>query len=195
MTCSFSLPSPISTERLLLRPFTLDDLDDLAALRALPDVARYLYRDVQSREEVAAVLQGRIHQTLLAAENDALRLAIVLPGAAGTRTGVVGEVTLWLRSIEHRQGEIGFVLHSRFQGKGIAREAAGAMLDLAFRVLALHRVYGRTDARNTASAGLMRRLGMRQEAHFLENEWFKGEWGDELVFAILEHEWRAQGSL
>jgi RimJ/RimL family protein N-acetyltransferase len=32
---------------------------------------------------------------------------------------------------------------------------------------------------------------MRQEAHLVENEWFKGEWTDELDFAILEREWRA----
>ncbi len=33
---------------------------------------------------------------------------------------------------------------------------------------------------------------MRREAHFRENEIFKGEWGDEFVYAILEHEWRAR---
>jgi RimJ/RimL family protein N-acetyltransferase len=38
----------------------------------------------------------------------------------------------------------------------------------------------------------MRRLGMRQEAHFVQNEVFKGGWGDELVFAILEDEWRGR---
>jgi RimJ/RimL family protein N-acetyltransferase len=52
-------------------------------------------------------------------------------------------------------------------------------------------VFGRTDPRNEASAALMRRLGMRQEAHLRENEIFKGAWGDELVFAVLEGEWKA----
>ena len=63
---------------------------------------------------------------------------------------------------------------------------------LAFGLLGLHRVFGRTDARNVASAALMRRLGMRQEAHLRENEIFKGAWGDELVFAVLEDEWNAR---
>ena len=53
------------------------------------------------------------------------------------------------------------------------------LLGIAFGELGLHRVYGRTEGRNEASAGLMRRLGMRQEAHFRENELFKGAWGDE----------------
>jgi len=53
----------------------------------------------------------------------------------------------------------------------------------------LHRIIGRCDARNTASARLMGRLGMRREAHFRENEWFKDEWGDELIYAMLDGEW------
>jgi RimJ/RimL family protein N-acetyltransferase len=186
----FRLTTSIITERLVLRAFTPEDLDDLHAIHSRPDVARYLYWDARSREEVAVVLQRKMHQTILAAQDDALCLAISAPGAAGTRTGVIGEVSLWWRSVEHSQGEIGFLLHPAHQGKGLAREAAAAMLDLAFGPLALHRVYGRTDARNTASAALMRRLGMRQEAHFIENEVFKGEWGDELVFAVLARDWK-----
>ena len=104
---------------------------------------------------------------------------------------VLGEVNLVWRSVEHRQGEMGFVLHPDAQGHGYAREAATRLLDLAFDGLGLHRVFGSTDGRNDASAALMRRLGMREEAHFVHNEVFKGEWGDEVVFAILEDEWRA----
>lgn len=189
---TFTLTSPITTERLMLRPFTLDDLDDLHAIHSRPDVVRYLYWDVRDRDEVAEMLRRKTHQSVLRAEGDALSLAMVAPGAEGTQNGVIGEVILWWRSVEHRQGEIGFVLHPDHQGKGFAREAAAAMLDLAFGELNLHRVYGRTDARNAASASLMRRLGMRQEAHFVQNEIFKGEWGDELVFAILEDEWRTR---
>jgi RimJ/RimL family protein N-acetyltransferase len=189
-----SITSPIATERLVLRPFTLDDLDDLYAIQSRPDVVRYLYWDVRDRDEVRKVLQRKINETRLAERGDALALAITVPGAVGTSTGVIGEIILWWQSVEHRQGEIGFVLHPEHQGRGYAVEAATAVLDLAFRELGLHRVYGRTDARNTASAALMRRLGMRQEAHFVQNEVFKGGWGDELVFAILENEWAERAS-
>ena len=66
------------------------------------------------------------------------------------------------------------------------------MLRLGFDDFGLHRVIGRIDARNTASARVLERLGMRREAHFLQNEMIKGEWTDEVVFAMLEHEWRAR---
>jgi RimJ/RimL family protein N-acetyltransferase len=55
----------------------------------------------------------------------------------------------------------------------------------------MHRVIGRLEARNDASARLLEKLGMRREAHLVENEWVKGEWQSELVYAILAEEWRA----
>jgi RimJ/RimL family protein N-acetyltransferase len=177
----------IETERLLLRPFREGDLDDLHAIRSLPEVVRYLYGEVRSRQEVEDILAERVALTTLREDDDGIVLAVERRDDAR----VIGDVALWLRSAEHRQGEIGFVFHPDAQGRGYAREAAAALLGVAFGELGLHRVFGRTDARNEASAALMRRLGMRQEAHLRENEIFKGAWGDELVFAVLESEWAA----
>ena len=64
------------------------------------------------------------------------------------------------------------------------------MLRLGFEELGLHRIIGRIDARNTPSARVLERLGMRREAHFVHNEILKGEWTDEVVYAMLEDEWR-----
>jgi RimJ/RimL family protein N-acetyltransferase len=63
------------------------------------------------------------------------------------------------------------------------------MIGWAFGTFGLHRVIGRTEARNTASARVLEKLGMRLEAHLVENEWVKGEWQSELVYAILDREW------
>jgi RimJ/RimL family protein N-acetyltransferase len=182
--------TPIETERLRLRPFVEADAADVYAIRSAPEVARYLYGGAWDRDRASRAVAERASELRLAADDDALGLA-----AERTEDGVViGEMTLWLRSAAHRQGEIGFVFLPAAQGRGYAREAACAVLDLAFGAdLALHRVFGRTDARNTASTALMRSLGMRQEAHFIEHEVFKGEWNQELVFAILDREWAGSG--
>ena len=63
------------------------------------------------------------------------------------------------------------------------------MLALGFGELGFHRIFARCDARNAASYKVMERLGMRREAHFIHNELFKGEWGDEIWYAILQPEW------
>jgi RimJ/RimL family protein N-acetyltransferase len=130
-------------------------------------------------------LQERIAADRLSADGDGVALAV----ERREDGRVIGSVNVWLRSAEHEQGEIGFVFARDVHGQGYAYEAASALLDLVFPMLDLHRVHGSTDARNDASAGLMRRLGMRQEAHLRENELFKGEWGDVLIFAILRDEW------
>jgi RimJ/RimL family protein N-acetyltransferase len=65
------------------------------------------------------------------------------------------------------------------------------MLRLGFEGLGLHRIVGRCDARNRASAKVMERLGMRREAYFRQNEIVRGEWTDELVYAMLADEWPA----
>jgi RimJ/RimL family protein N-acetyltransferase len=178
---------PIETERLLIRPFEEADLEDLFAIQNRPDVARYLYWAPRSREEVRQVLSERIPPPGMDADGDVLDLAAVLRGSGV----LVGSLVLFLRSVDQGQGEIGFVIHPAYQGQGLAAEGARELLKVGFDGLGLHRIYGRCDGRNAASAKLMERLGMRREAHLIENEMVKGEWTDELIFAVLQTEWGA----
>ncbi|MNJ04768.1 hypothetical protein D3C73_1656790 [compost metagenome] len=67
-----------------------------------------------------------------------------------------------------------------------------ALLDLGFDGLGLHRIAARIDERNTASARVAERLGLRREARFVEGSWFKGEWTTLLVYGILDREWRTR---
>jgi RimJ/RimL family protein N-acetyltransferase len=183
---AFQLPPlPIRTERLLLRPFAEDDIDDVLAYQSDPEVVRYLYWEVRDRDQVAEALRPKMQATLVKS-GDAITFAIALPDGP-----VVGETLLKWISVEHRQGEVGYVLNPAYQGRGYATEAAREMLRLGFESVGLHRIAAVCDGRNVASAAVMRRLGMRQEAHFVQNEIFKGEWGDELVFAMLASEWFA----
>ncbi|HEY2478481.1 MAG TPA: GNAT family N-acetyltransferase [Solirubrobacterales bacterium] len=176
----------LRTTRLLLRPFREDDLDRLADWQSRSEVARFLYWEPRSREEAAEGLAKRLGETKLEQDDDVLALAV-----ERREDGLLlGDTSIWLRSVEHRQVEIGYVFHPDAGGHGYATEAARALIDFAFKDLNAHRVYARTDARNTASAALLRRLGLREEAHFREAEIFKGAWGGELVFAILDREWQ-----
>jgi RimJ/RimL family protein N-acetyltransferase len=179
---------PIMTDRLILRPYTLDDLDDLYEIQSRPEVTRYLYWGARDQEEVREALEKKIRDSVLGDEGDALTLAVVLP-ETGT---VIGDVLLVWVSREHRQGEVGYIFHPDHGGRGYATEAAEVVLRLGFEELGLHRIVGRLDGRNTASARVLERLGLRREAHFVQNELVKGEWTDEVVYAMLRDEWRAR---
>jgi RimJ/RimL family protein N-acetyltransferase len=179
---------PIRTSRLVLRPLTADDADDLVVYRSRPDICRWVPFAPMDRTDVLARILGMWANHQLTDEGQSLTLGVELPDD-GSRPTVIGDVVLFWHSREHASGEVGYVLNPDFGGHGYATEAVRAMLDVAFGHLHLHRVTARVDARNQESQRLALRVGMRQEAHLVENEWFKGGWSDEIDFAILQHEW------
>jgi RimJ/RimL family protein N-acetyltransferase len=179
---------PIETERLLLRPFAESDLDALHAIHSRDDVARYLYLEPRDEAATRGMLAEKIGETRFDEEGSKLTVAATLRDDGR----LVGELSLWWRSREHSQGEVGFVFHPDHGGSGLATEGAAAMLAYGFDGVGMHRIIGRCDARNDRSARLLERLGMRREAHLVENEWVKGEWTGELVYAILDREWAAR---
>lgn len=178
---------PIETSRLRLRPFTRGDVDAVFAYRQREDVARYLFDEPMSRESCAEAVQARVGQIGFEKEGDKIFLAV----ERKEDLAMMGEVSLILRSLESRQAELGYILHPDFQGCGYATEASQALLELGFDGAGMHRIHARCDARNTASSKVMERLGMRREAHFREHILVKGAWDEELIYAMLEDEWRA----
>jgi len=179
---------PIRTERLLLRPFVDDDFSALQDLYGRPEVVRWLYWEPLTADGVRQLLDRIKPMTGIDDETDALRLAVVLPNSGE----VIGDVSLRLKSREHAQGEIGFVLAPAHHGKGYATEASIALLRYGFEEVGLHRIIGTAELRNVASARVLERLGMRREGEFRENEWVKGEWQGEVVYAMLAAEWQAR---
>src|SRR5262247_3286370 len=167
---------PVTTPRLLLRPLTPADADGLLAYRSVPDVCRYVPFDPQTRDELLERIATRWTRTELTAEGQ-----VIFLGAQVRDTGALaGDVMLAWQSQEHACGEIGAVFNPDLGGQGYATEALDAVLGLGFEGLGLHRIIARIDERNDPSIRMVGRLGMRQEARLVENEWFKGQWTTEL---------------
>jgi RimJ/RimL family protein N-acetyltransferase len=182
---------PIRTERLLLRPYDHGDVDALYAYQRLPEIHRYLYTEPRTRADIEALVAERAGSAVLTGAGQGITLVAEL-----AQTGeLVGDCVLFWRSQEHEQGEVGYVFNPAYHGRGLATEAVGALLRLGFEGLGLHRIAGHLDGRNTASARVLERAGLRREAHLVENEFVKGEWTDELIYAILRSEWAARQAL
>ncbi|MEU8577069.1 GNAT family N-acetyltransferase [Streptomyces asoensis] len=179
------VPATVTTERLVLRLFTPRDADDRYAYQSLPEVARYLYRTPLTREGCAESIAARADGTAWESDGDVLLLAV----CRADEPGVVGEVVLTLSNAAARQAEIGWVFHPRYAGRGYATEAARALVGLAFSRLGVHRVFARLDVLNSASVRVCERLGMRREAHLVDNDLDGERWGSEYVYAVLDHEW------
>lgn len=140
----------LGTVRLTLRPLTWDDLPELQALDTDPDVTRYLE---------PAGTPGQTHERMLSRfdpGNDAMGLGY-WAGLEGGRF-----VGWWLLTpAGPGLAEIGWRLHLRAWGRGLASEGARALLDHGFGPVRLDRVVADTAVDNLASRGVMRRLGMR----------------------------------
>lgn len=179
---------PVRSERLLLRPLTAGDADALLAYRGREDVSRYVPFEPMSRDDIIERLAGAWARTELTDEGQSLTL-----GAQVSETGeLAGDVVLFWHSRAHAGGELGYVFNPLLAARGYATEAATVMLRLGFEGLGLHRIVARIDERNQPSVRLAMRLGMRQEARLVDNEFFKGEWTTELDFAMLADEWHAR---
>jgi len=189
------ITAPIETERLVLRPLRPGDLSDVAAYQSRDDVVRYLPWDARTREESREHLARRVLWTRLESDGDFLAVAVELPAGDGGPGRVIGDLSLILTSVAHRQAELGWVFHPDFHGQGYATEAVARLLELAFSDLESHRIFAQLDPRNDSSARLCERLGMRREAHLLNDQIFKGEFADTYIYAILDIEWTTRAAI
>jgi RimJ/RimL family protein N-acetyltransferase len=176
---------PIRTDRLVLRRFEPADLEPLLVFHSDAEAVRYVPFGPRNRAETATVLERKIGGTVLREQGDLIELA-----AVRADDGVlVGDLLLALRSVEHATLEVGYLFAPAQHGRGYATESVRALLDLAFGVLGARRVVARVDERNGPSRRVLERVGLRLEAHLVENEWFKGELTSEVDYAVLSREW------
>jgi RimJ/RimL family protein N-acetyltransferase len=173
----------LQTERLRLRAFTAADIPAFVAYRADSEVARYQDWDDYTRQDGEAFFRKQTGE--FGQPGAWYQVAI----ADRESNGLLGDLALHFLADDHRQIELGFTLARASQGRGVAAEAVRCMLDHMFGEGGMHRVHATIDTRNTAAIKLVGRLGFRQEAHLVENVFFKGAWGDEFVFALLAREW------
>ena len=173
------------SDRLVIRRFRVEDAASLAAYRSDPAIARYQswdtpFSDTQARSFI---------ESLEAAHPDTpgewFQFALV-----EAATGVhIGDVATGVDADDPRLATIGVTLATSAQGRGYAREAVAWLLDYLFLERQKHRVTADCDVRNSGVVALFDHLRMRREAHHLQSSWWKGEWVDEYVFALLAREW------
>jgi RimJ/RimL family protein N-acetyltransferase len=177
----------LATDRLILRELVEDDWRPLHALESQPEVVRYLPYDVRSEDDA----RGYVDAIRLEAR-ELPRLVFELAITVRGDDTMLGRCGMRRRSNDPRLASFWYVISPAHARKGYATEAARALLGYAFEELRLHRVHGECDPRNSSSARVMERLGMRREAEHVEDVWIKGEWCGTLVYAMLDREWTAR---
>ena len=171
-------PMELRTERLLLRPYRLADVDDVFEYAREPEFARYIM-DVpctrRNAEEFVAryVLTSWDTNPAFAIEYD---------------SKVVGEVALRIRQPDEI-AELGYNITRAHWGKGLGPEAARAVVDCGFTTYELAKVYATANLCNVQSQRVMEKLGMTREAVLRSHAKLRGELVDEVYYGILREDW------
>jgi RimJ/RimL family protein N-acetyltransferase len=176
----------LRSSRLRLRRLRQDDARAIVAYRCLVEVARFQSWSTFDLADAARLIESQ-KKVVPDTANTWMQLAIV-PINSDVLVGDCGIHFLG----DSQQIELGITLAPAYQHRGIATEAIELILKYVFEELGKHRAFAVTDAENTAVASTFRRIGFRLEATFIQNVWFKGAWGSEHVFAMLQTEWRAR---
>jgi RimJ/RimL family protein N-acetyltransferase len=176
---------PIETARLRIRPFEEADLATLHAYRNDAEIARYQGFRAVDRE---GLLRFILHMNRASPETvgDWLQWAVE-DKATGLHFGDVG---IHRQADEPLEAEITYTFAREAHGRGYATEAVEALLNHLFGVLGLHRVTALIYADNVRSIALVERLGFRKEGHFRRSARRGGVWVDDVLYAVLEDEWR-----
>jgi RimJ/RimL family protein N-acetyltransferase len=176
----------LATARLRLDLLRAQDAEALFACRADPAVARFQGWCPVDVAEVRRFIQAQPAEAVPAGW---FQRAIRLP----TDGRLVGDLGLNLPQDSTGAVEFGISIAPAWQRRGYASEVLRGVFDHVFGQLGRHRIRASVDPRNLASMAMLRGLGMRQEAHQRESLWLRGEWVDDVIFALLAREWSASG--
>jgi [ribosomal protein S5]-alanine N-acetyltransferase len=170
--------SNIITGRLLLRPFTHADLENVFKGLSHPEVIQYYGVSYSTLEETklqmkwfAEIEQNKTGQWFAICSSD----NTIFYGGCG------------LNNINalHCKGEIGYWLLPAFWGKGIITEALPPVIEYGFTALRLHRIEAVIETANENSKKIMHKLGFAYEGTMQECEFKNGEYISLAMYAIL----------
>ena len=174
----------IETERLIIREYTMADLDEEYENNLDPELFKYMpFNPPDTKEDIIKRIERLIQKQKARPRTDfdvAIALKSNMKLIGGCRLNKVSDI----------QGHIGYKLAKDNWGEGYATEAAKALTDYGFNVLNLHRVYASVHPDNAASIRVLEKVGMVLEGRLREDMLYRNGYRDSLIYSILEHEWK-----
>lgn len=173
----------IETEHLIIRDFQKKDAAGLLEYLSHPRVNCFVGDRLCSEESALAYISN--------SPKDMLRYAVCLK----EDDSIIGDVFA-LREYTDTSS-VGWHFNQRFEGKGLAYEAATGLLDYLFHNIGARRIYGFVEDDNRRSKRLCERLGMRHEGCMKEFISFvchpdgAPRYEDTCIYAILNKEWKS----
>lgn len=169
----------ITTERLILRQATFDDINEVLFLRSDPAVMKYINKPPAKNLDDAR----QFVQLVLDAVNNNTGISWNITYKDSTK--MIGNIALWRLIKEHYRAEIGYVLHPEQHGNGIMSEALKAVIDYGFNIMKLHSIEANVNPENIASQMLLEKHNFIREAYFKENFYYDGRFLDSAIYSLI----------
>ncbi len=176
----------INTQRLLIRNLRPTDLENFHIYRSNPEVTKYQGFDVMTIEEAEKFIDSQ-KDKLFGKPDEWVQYGIENKATQQ----LIGDCAIKLED-DPRIAQVGITISYLEQRNGFAKEVFSGILSFLFDTKEVLRVVETVDAKNLASINLLKSTGFREEGHFIENIFFKGEWGSEYQYAMLKREWEAR---
>ncbi|WBX97352.1 GNAT family N-acetyltransferase [Chryseobacterium gambrini] len=173
----------LETERLLIRDIILDDKLTIFNYRSDAEANKFQSWIPETLEDVEQFIERNNKEfnqpeswyQVLITEKDS--------------KAVIGDIGIHFFGAENLQTELGITLNKDFQGRGYASEALKGVINFLFGDLKKHRIMASVDPENIDSLKLMERIGFRKEGHFVKSLFWKNNWTDDVIYALLREEW------
>jgi [ribosomal protein S5]-alanine N-acetyltransferase len=173
------------SSHLFLRRLKKEDWKDVHTYASQETVSRYQAWGPNSEVETLAYVEG-----VLKAEKVIPQTRYV-QALVDEETGrVIGAGEIIIKSFVHQSGEIGYVLHPDYWGKGIGTLIGNALVERGFSELNLHKISATCDPQNIPSQKVLTKIGMTLEGRIRHALKMKNGWRDSLLFGLLKDEWR-----
>ncbi len=173
----------IETNRLLLRPISQTDKGLIFKYRSDKETNKYQTWIPETIYDVETFIRN---VAKIINEAETWFQFVIIERQSGE---LIGDIGIHFFGEENMQVEIGCTLNKFFQNKGYATESIESVISYLFNDLNKHRIITSIDPDNTNSIKLVKRIGFRKEAHFIESIFSNGKWVDDIVYSITKSDW------
>lgn len=174
-TTTLAKNTTIKTDRLILRPVSLEDTEDMFEFASDEETTYFVYDRHKSLEDTENNIADFYMSSPLGKYGIELRANKTL----------IGNIDIRINK-EHHSAELGYVLNKKFQKQGYMTEAVKEIIRFGFEELKLRKIYAACDERNKASSNVMQRMDMTYEGTSRHaKKWKNDEWINEEYYSVL----------
>jgi len=169
----------LNTERLILRPYKVEDYDRVHAYGSVAEVSQYDVWGPNTEDDTRNFINDKIEKASKSPRYEfefavCIKESGLLIGGCGIRR----------ESQTSRVANLGYIINPELQKKGYATEATRKLIDFGFKELDLKIIYATCDTRNTASYKVMERCRMKKVGLIEKHKKIRGEMRDMYRYEI-----------